>query len=99
VIRTRIEIRQKVARAITWSRFDFDNKNNRDCRVMKGATQGAAVDRPHLGKDNLLLNPPPAKQARNGLKPVPPPATISLAEVRREKQLGGLLKHYYRKAA
>jgi hypothetical protein len=29
----------------------------------------------------------------------PPAATIPLAEVRCHQQLGGLLKHYYRKAA
>jgi putative transposase len=50
--------------------------------------------RPHQAKENELL------VAKRGRKRKPPPAdAISLSEVRCEKQLGGLLKHYYRKAA
>lgn len=49
--------------------------------------------RPHQGKENELLVS--AKRKRR----TRPPATIPLTEVRCEQRLGGLLKHYYRKAA
>jgi len=50
--------------------------------------------RPHQGKDNELLVSKPSRKRK------PPPAeVISLADVRCEQRLGGLLKHYYRKAA
>jgi len=55
--------------------------------------------RPHQGKENDLL-------VRRGRKrkpgSTPPPSgndIVPLSEVRCEKRLGGLLKHYYRKAA
>ena len=48
--------------------------------------------RPHQGKENELLVM--AKRKRKA-----PPATIRLSGVRCEQRLGGLLKHYYRKAA
>ena len=50
--------------------------------------------RPHQGKDNELLVR--AKQKR---KRVPPTETVPLSEIRCQRRLGGLLKHYHRKAA
>jgi putative transposase len=50
--------------------------------------------RPHQGKENELLV---AAKSRPRKKP-PPPDTIPPSEVRCEQRLGGLLKHYYRKA-
>lgn len=57
--------------------------------------------RPHQGKDNELLTAArPATRRQSKTKSNPKPTTtISLAEVRCDRQLGGLLKHYYRKAA
>jgi putative transposase len=49
--------------------------------------------RPHQGKENELL------VARRGARPKPRRDVTILADVRCEQQLGGLLKHYYRKAA
>src|SRR4051812_771350 len=49
--------------------------------------------RPHQSKENDLLV---VKRRRS--KPLPP-KVIPLSEVRCEKRLGGLLRHYYRKAA
>ena len=49
--------------------------------------------RPHQGKDNELL------VAKRGRRKKAPAETISLSEVRCQRQLGGLLKHYYRAAA
>ena len=51
-------------------------------------------ERPHQGIDNNL--PVPKKRRRK--KPRFEP-TIRLAEVGRKSRLGGLLKHYYRRAA
>jgi putative transposase len=50
--------------------------------------------RPHQGKANELLIAQPARKT----KP-PADAVISLSEVRCQRKLGGLLKHYYRQAA
>jgi putative transposase len=54
--------------------------------------------RPHQAKDNdlLLARKPPRKK-----KPTraPPADVLPLSEIRCEQRLGGLLKHYYRKAA
>jgi putative transposase len=56
--------------------------------------------RPHQGKDNEPLVPARVAKRRPGRKQhIPPPSGIALAEIRCEKRLGGLLKHYYRKAA
>lgn len=52
--------------------------------------------RPHQSKENLPLpvaNGPPTEERPE------PVASILLSEVRCETQLGGLLKHYYRRAA
>ena len=49
--------------------------------------------RPHQAKDNDLLVPPAdAKDAEE-------PEVVRLSEIRCKKRLGGVLKHYYRKAA
>jgi len=57
-------------------------------------------ERPHQGKDNELLSERPKK--RSGQSP-PDQSTdsgiVSLRDVRSEQWLGGLLKHYSRKAA
>src|SRR3954470_9790570 len=50
--------------------------------------------RPHQSKENDLL----AVKRRRKRQPLPP-KVIPLSEVRCEKRLGGLLRHYYRKAA
>jgi putative transposase len=50
--------------------------------------------RPHQGKENELL------VAKRKSRPKQPPVeVISLSEVRCQQKLGGLLKHYHRKAA
>ncbi len=56
------------------------------------------IRRPHQSKDNepLALQESTKKATR---KSVTEPTTIALADVRCESQLGGMLKHYYRKAA
>jgi putative transposase len=57
--------------------------------------------RPHQSKDNDPLLPVSVpKKRRRRKQPTPPePASIQLSEIRCETRLGGLLKHYYRKAA
>ena len=56
--------------------------------------------RPHQAKDNEPLVPASvAKRRRRRKQRTPEPADILLAEIRCEQRLGGLLKHYYRKAA
>ena len=57
--------------------------------------------RPHQAKDNELLVPVSVakKRRRRKQRRPPEPASIPLAEIRCEKRLGGLLKHYYRRAA
>lgn len=56
--------------------------------------------RPHQGKENDLLVPMKVTKKRGSRKQQsPPPEGITLAEIRCETQLAGLLKHYYRKAA
>lgn len=50
--------------------------------------------RPHQGKDNDLLVVKPRRKKKSDTEEV-----ISLSEVRCQQKLGGLLKHYYRKAA
>jgi putative transposase len=50
--------------------------------------------RPHQGKANELL-----VRAQRKRKRVPPTETIPLSEIRCQRRLGGLLKHYHRKAA
>lgn len=57
--------------------------------------------RPHQGKENDLLVPvsvPKKRQRRKQRRP-PRHSAIPLSEIRCEQRLGGLLKHYYRKAA
>jgi len=51
--------------------------------------------RPHQGKENGLL----VAKGGGGNKRQHAQATIPLSEVRCEERLGGLLRHYYRKAA
>jgi putative transposase len=57
--------------------------------------------RPHQAKENKPLVPVSAARKRSGTKrrTPPEPACIPLPEIRCEMRLGGLLKHYYRKAA
>lgn len=51
--------------------------------------------RPHQGQDNeLLVTARRHRKSKSAL-----PDKIPLSEVRCEQRLGGLLKHYYRKAA
>lgn len=54
--------------------------------------------RPHQGKENELLMATKPKNGRVAQREHQP-ETISLAEVQCEQRLGGLLKHYSRKAA
>ena len=54
--------------------------------------------RPHQGKENELLSTNAPKR-RKTTKANPSSDVISLRDVRCDKQLGGLLNHYYRKAA
>lgn len=51
--------------------------------------------RPHQGKENQLLVVTKPTHKRKATAPT----TIPISEVRCEQRLGGLLKHYYRKAA
>ena len=57
--------------------------------------------RPHQGKENELLVPMSVAQKRRRKKQWrrQEPTEIPLSEIRCEDRLGGLLKHYYRKAA
>ncbi|MBC7854828.1 MAG: transposase, partial [Pirellulaceae bacterium] len=48
------------------------------------------MERPHQAKENELLVKPKTKRRRKAK----PPDTISLADVRCEQKLGGLLKSY-----
>jgi putative transposase len=48
--------------------------------------------RPHQAKDNDLLAPAEAKKCEE-------PDVVRLSEIRCKKRLGGMLKHYYRRAA
>lgn len=49
--------------------------------------------RPHQAKDNDLLVPP--EDAKKGEEPV----LVRISEIRCKQRLGGVLQHYYRKAA
>jgi putative transposase len=55
-------------------------------------------ERPHQAKDNdlLLRRKPRRKKAKRA---PPEDDVLPLSEVRCEQRLGGLLKHYYRRAA
>ena len=56
--------------------------------------------RPHQAKDNELLLPSKRRRKKKPPRAPPPPEDVlPLSEVRCEQRLGGLLKHYYRKAA
>jgi len=58
------------------------------------------AERPHQGKDNELLVQP---EGRTGKRPSQKesagPECVALKNIRCHKRLGGLLKHYSRKAA
>jgi putative transposase len=54
--------------------------------------------RPHQAKDNDLLLTSKRRRKKKPTRP-PPDDALPLSEVRCEQRLGGLLKHYYRKAA
>jgi len=55
--------------------------------------------RPHQSKENELLSPAKKPKTTGKAKPPRVPAIVPLTEIRCETRLGGLLKHYYRKAA
>jgi len=58
--------------------------------------------RPHQSKENQVLvpSPKPRRGKRKSASKAPAPTTaISPPDAQCERQLGGLLKHYYRKAA
>ena len=57
--------------------------------------------RPHQAKENELLVPESLskKRPRQKQQTPPEPASIPLSEISCETRLGGLLKHYYRRAA
>jgi putative transposase len=55
-------------------------------------------ERPHQGMENELLLPAKGPR-RKGKKDEPPPDTLPLSQIGCRTRLGGLLKHYYRKAA
>ncbi len=58
------------------------------------------AERPHQGLDNELIVLPRSSPSKKKSKPaVVQELTISLSSVGCRKRLGGLLKHYYRKAA
>ncbi len=60
-------------------------------------------ERPHQGKDNgPLVQTPPAAEPKKGkrkTKDTPPPEVVPISQIACHERLGGLLKHYYRKAA
>jgi putative transposase len=56
-------------------------------------------ERPHQGKDNELLIRPKTQRSRRRADDQRSADSISLADIRCHKKLGGLLKHYSRKAA
>ena len=59
-------------------------------------------ERPHQAKDNNPLLPDAPVAARRKSKrrrDEPPPDVPSLSQIHCRKRLGGLLRHYYRKAA
>ncbi len=58
-------------------------------------------ERPHQAKENNLLVPtatPPEKK-RNRKKAESPPDVVPVSQIKCRQRLGGLLKHYHRKAA
>jgi putative transposase len=57
------------------------------------------TERPHQGKDNELLIRPKTQRRKSRVDDQAAADCISLAEIRCHKRLGGLLKHYSRKAA
>ncbi len=60
-------------------------------------------ERPHQAKENdPLIHPstePPKKKPKGRKAAAPPPDVVSIGEIRCRQRLGGLLKHYSRKAA
>jgi putative transposase len=57
-------------------------------------------ERPHQGKDNeLLVRPKERKSTRRFQEQPTGDDRLSMADIRCHKRLGGLLKHYSRKAA
>jgi putative transposase len=57
-------------------------------------------ERPHQAKGNeLLVSPAAAPKKGNRKKSESPPDIVPLSEIHCRQRLGGLLKHYYRKAA
>ena len=55
------------------------------------------LERPHQGMENETLIKPITKGERKSKKAIPPD-TIRLSDIRCNKRLGGLLKHYSRAA-
>jgi len=56
-------------------------------------------ERPHQGKDNELLIRPATQKSKRQVEHQPAANCISLSDIRCHKRLGGLIKHYTRKAA
>jgi putative transposase len=57
------------------------------------------TERPHQAKDNELLNAPKKRGRPKTKRLTSEDEIVPLTEVRCKQRLGGLLKHYYRKAA
>ena len=56
------------------------------------------AERPHQGLENeLIVKPTPPKSKKRKAKPLPD--VVPLSSIRCQTRLGGLLKHYSRKAA
>jgi putative transposase len=57
------------------------------------------IERPHQSLENLVLPTAKAKRTKKSKKQSTDSATNPLSSIRCKEQLGGLLKHYSRKAA
>jgi putative transposase len=57
------------------------------------------AERPHQGKDNELLLRPKGRRKNPPQNSAAGPECVALSEIRCHKRLGGLLKHYSRRAA
>lgn len=57
-------------------------------------------ERPHQGRENdLLVSAPQAVKRGKRKQNEPPPDVLPVSQIACRERLGGLLKHYYRKAA
>lgn len=80
-----------------WDHFIFFEKTHLES-VTKIWLEFYHRKRPHQGRENELLVKPKTT-AKRKQKTSSQPERISLADVRCEQQLGGLLKSYSRRAA